>query len=148
MLNLNNLRSLLAQLLSQSPVRIAALLSPEGKLVSYAADLATPKDEVRVIVGLSSEIWQETKDQGVGMVESELGRVVVLPVQDAPKTRNNEKQEPLLLLALTADSSVEWSEIERSARELAKYLERPAAELRERLAVAPTSPIALRPSVR
>lgn len=72
MLNLTNLRLLLAQALSTGGVETAALLTPEGQLVSFAAEPPKSKDEVRVLVGLSSEIWQESRDQGLGMADSEV----------------------------------------------------------------------------
>ena len=72
MLNLNNLRTLLSQVLLPPALRSAILFTPEGQLVSYASDATTAKDEIRVIVGLSSEIWRETRDLGVGMVDSEV----------------------------------------------------------------------------
>ncbi len=73
MLNLKNLSSLLSQVVASSPApRSAVLFTPEGQLVSYASDSFTSKDDIRVIVGLSTEIWQETREQGVGMVDSEV----------------------------------------------------------------------------
>ena len=73
MFNLSNLRSLLLQVLSLPSLHTAVLFTPEGQLVSYAADPHKSKDHVRVVVGLSTEIWQETKEQGIGMVDSEVG---------------------------------------------------------------------------
>ena len=72
MLNLNNLRLLLSQVVASGNINIATLLTPEGQLVSFASNPPRSKDEVRVIVGLSSEIWQETKEQDVGMADSEV----------------------------------------------------------------------------
>lgn len=71
MLNLNNIRKLLSQVLSPG-VRSAILFTPQGQLFSYASGPYTSKDEIRVIVGLSTEIWQETRGQGIGMVDSEV----------------------------------------------------------------------------
>ena len=79
MLNLSNLRSLLLQVLSLPSLHTAVLFTPEGHLVSYASDPSRPKDEVRVVVGLSGDIWQETKEHGIGMVESEVRRSFVRP---------------------------------------------------------------------
>ncbi|KAF4573393.1 hypothetical protein EYR36_007906 [Pleurotus pulmonarius] len=42
------------------------------------------KDDIRVLVGLGSELWGETKGAGVGMVDSELGRIVVVPILALP----------------------------------------------------------------
>ena len=76
MLNLTNLRVLLTQILSPSTLHTAVLFTPEGQLVSFVADPPRSKDEIRVIVGLGGEIWQETKDHGVGMVDSEVSNCV------------------------------------------------------------------------
>lgn len=76
MLNLTNLRLLLAQALSSGGVHTAALFTPEGELVSFASEPARPKDEIRVLVGLSSEIWQESREEGVGMADSEVRNTV------------------------------------------------------------------------
>ncbi len=72
MLNLTNLRTLLLQVLSLPALHTAILFTPEGQLVSFASDSSRSKDEIRVVVGLSGEIWQETKEQGIGMVDSEV----------------------------------------------------------------------------
>lgn len=72
MLNLSNLRVLLSQIVSPSTVHTAVLFSPEGQLMSFASDPPRSKDEIRVIVGLCGEIWQETKEHGIGMVDSEV----------------------------------------------------------------------------
>lgn len=72
MLNLTNLRSLLAQAVSPGDIHTAALFTPEGQLISFAADPSRPKDEIRILVGMGGETWQETREQGLGMVESEV----------------------------------------------------------------------------
>lgn len=72
MLNLSNLRNLLSQVLALPELHTVALFTPEGQLVSFVADPCRPKDNVRVIVGLGGEVWKETKQQGVGMVDSEV----------------------------------------------------------------------------
>lgn len=72
MLNLANLRNLLLQVLALPELHTVALFTPEGQLVSFAADPLRPKDNVRVIVGLGGEVWKETKQQGIGMVDSEV----------------------------------------------------------------------------
>jgi len=72
MLMLSVLHNLLAQVLSRD-LHTAVLLTPSGELVAYASEPQRPKDEIRVIVGLSGEVWQETKEEGVGMVDSEVG---------------------------------------------------------------------------
>ena len=73
MLLLSSLHNLLHQVLSLPELHTAVLFTPEGQLVSYASDSSTPKDEIRVLVGVSGEVWQETKQQcGIGMVDSEV----------------------------------------------------------------------------
>jgi hypothetical protein len=72
MLVLSSLHNLLLQVLSLPTLHTAVLFTPEGQLVSYASDPSRPKDEIRVVVGISGEIWQETKQQGIGMVDSEV----------------------------------------------------------------------------
>ncbi|PCH34108.1 hypothetical protein WOLCODRAFT_113183 [Wolfiporia cocos MD-104 SS10] len=146
MLNLTNLRNLLSQVLSFPSIHTVALFTPQGHLVSFAGDPHKPKDHVRVVVGLSSEAWQETKDQGIGMIESELGRLLVLPVgQSRPAGESGgDVPDPVMLLALNAEKSVSWKELETKARELGRHLENPVSALRGRLAAAP-SPINPRP---
>lgn len=72
MLVLSTLHELLSQVLDLPDLHTAALLTPEGQLVSYAAGPARSKDDVLVLVGLSGEVWQETGELGVGMAESEV----------------------------------------------------------------------------
>ena len=76
MLNLANLRTLLSRVLDFPTLHTVALFTPEGELICYETDAYKTKDHVRVIVGLSTEVWQETKDNGnVGMVDSEVWRL-------------------------------------------------------------------------
>jgi hypothetical protein len=72
MLVLSKLHNLLSQILSLPHLHTAVLLTPEGQLVSVACDPYRPKDEIRVVVGLCGEVWQETRAQGFGMVDSEV----------------------------------------------------------------------------
>ena len=72
MLVLSTLYSLLSQVLSQPGLHTAVLLTPTGQLISVASEPSRPKDEIKVLVGLAGEVWQETKDSRVGMVESEV----------------------------------------------------------------------------
>lgn len=72
MLVLSTLHSLLSQIVSPGKLHTAVLLTPAGELVSAASNPQRPKDEVRVIVGLGGEVWRETRDQGIGMVDSEV----------------------------------------------------------------------------
>ena len=72
MLVLATLHRLLSQVISSPGLHTAVLLTPNGQLVSYACDSTRSKDDVRLVVGLSSEIWLEVADQGIGMVDSEV----------------------------------------------------------------------------
>ena len=73
MLVLSTLHKLLSQILSLPELHTAVLLTPEGQLVSHASDPARPKDEILVVVGLSGEVWRETQEHTLGMVDSEVG---------------------------------------------------------------------------
>ena len=72
MLNLANLRTLLSRVLDPPTLHTVALFTPEGELVCCVSEPDKPKDLVRVIVGLSTEIWQETREQNIGMVDCEV----------------------------------------------------------------------------
>lgn len=72
MLALSTLHNLLSQVLYLPSLHTAILFSPAGHLVSVATDPSRPKDEIRIVVGLAGEVWQETKEQGSGMVDSEV----------------------------------------------------------------------------
>ena len=72
MLVLATLHRLLSQVISSPGLHTAVLLTPNGQLVSYACDSTRSKDDVRLVVGLSSEIWLEVADHGIGMVDSEV----------------------------------------------------------------------------
>jgi hypothetical protein len=50
----------------------AVLFTPAGELVSFAVEPGRSKDEIRILVGITGEVWQETREQGYGMVESDV----------------------------------------------------------------------------
>lgn len=79
---LSTLHSLLVQLLTLPELHTALLLSPEGQLISVASDSSCPKDNARIVAGVSGEVWQETREQGYGMVESEVffSRLISPPI--------------------------------------------------------------------
>lgn len=129
MLVLSSLNKLLKQVLAPPEIHTAILLTPAGDLVSFVSHDSRPKDEIRVLVGLSGEVWSETKQDGLGMVDSEvralcvsfqtklksssqLGRVIVLPVK---ATDGPDVGEPLLLIAVNATDKVEWGELQMKA---------------------------------
>ena len=74
MLVLSSLNKLLAHVLSPPTIHTAVIFSPSGELIAFESAHAPtrPKDDVRVLVGIASEIWTETRDDGEGMVESEV----------------------------------------------------------------------------
>lgn len=97
MLVLSTLSSLLAQLVTPS-LHTAILSTPQGHLVAFACeDVPTSEDRLRILVGLSSEVWrnddigtegddeeymdrqqestEENNDDQVGMLECEVSRV-------------------------------------------------------------------------
>ncbi|KAL4067331.1 hypothetical protein V8B97DRAFT_953909 [Scleroderma yunnanense] len=78
---------------------------------------ARSKDEIRIVAGLSAEVWAETRgtEDEEGTVESELGRVLVLPVE-APA------EDPLLLLALNGTTDAQWEAMSSKARKLSAFL--------------------------
>ena len=78
MLMLSILHSLLSQVLAPPHLHTAVLFTTSGELVSATSDPLRPKDEIRIVVGLSGEVWQETKEQGYGMVDSEVRFVLHL----------------------------------------------------------------------
>ncbi|KAI0286821.1 hypothetical protein BGY98DRAFT_942029 [Russula aff. rugulosa BPL654] len=148
MLVLATLHRLLSQVISSPGLHTAALLTP------MANSFPTP-DDVRLVVGLSSEIWLEVADQGIGMVDSELGRILVLGVHDTVATthphpginssRTNSantdhaSDKPLMLVALSATEAVGWEDLEAKGRELTEHLSSPVSRLRKPLAAASTS---------
>ena len=73
MLVLSTLTKLLDQVLSENDVHTAILLTPNGELVSFSSSTTRPKDDVRVLVGLSREVWSETRGEEEGMLDSEVG---------------------------------------------------------------------------
>jgi len=118
---LSTLHNLLVQLLALPELHTAMLLTPEGQLISVAADPSRPKDKARIVAGVSGEVWQETRDQGHGMVESELGRILVLPVVKDLDPEADDC-EPLLLLALNSTDAVEWEDLHSKGKTLVNHL--------------------------
>ena len=78
MLMLSILHSLLSQVLAPPHLHTAILFTTSGELVSSTSEPLRPKDEIRIVVGLSGEVWQETKEQGYGMVDSEVRSILHL----------------------------------------------------------------------
>ncbi|KAH9996538.1 hypothetical protein BJV77DRAFT_906495, partial [Russula vinacea] len=146
MLVLATLHRLLSQVISSPGLHTAALLTPNGQLVSYACDSTRSKDDVRLVVGLSSEIWLEVANQGIGMVDSELGRILVMGVKDAAATyptspassanTDHASDKPLMLVALSATEAVGWEDLEAKGRELTEHLSRAVSRLRKPLTAA------------
>ncbi|TEB38701.1 hypothetical protein FA13DRAFT_1785006 [Coprinellus micaceus] len=156
MLMLSKLNHILSRVLDLPDLHSAVLLTVTGELVSYASYPGRPKDEIRVVTGLATEIWQETMEQGYGMVESEkFGRIVVLPIDDDSAQVNGEdedegssERQPLMLLALNATDAVEWDELQEKGSVVAAHLAKPLSRFRDYLKVkpAPPTPSALSPT--
>jgi hypothetical protein len=72
MLVLSALYSLLTKVLSPPDLHTAVLLTRAGQLVSTAHDPSRSKDEIRVVVGLCSEVWRENENQGFAMLDTEV----------------------------------------------------------------------------
>lgn len=88
--------------------------------------LQRSKDEIWILAGLSAEVWAETRseegvEKGMGMAESELGRIVVVPVDDASPELQDER-EPLLLLAVNGGAEADWKTMCAKAKKLGAYL--------------------------
>jgi hypothetical protein len=66
------LQTLLSQVLVPPHLHTAVLFTPAGELVSFAVEPSRSKDEIKILVGVTSEVWQETREQGYGMVESDV----------------------------------------------------------------------------
>lgn len=78
MLHLSGLNGILSQVLKPPGLHTAILLTTAGQLVSVATDPNRSKDDIYVVAGLSGEIWQETRLQEPGTVNSEVRRSVKL----------------------------------------------------------------------
>ncbi|KZT27556.1 hypothetical protein NEOLEDRAFT_1023777, partial [Neolentinus lepideus HHB14362 ss-1] len=143
MLVLSALHDVLTQVLSLPDLHTAVLLTPSGELISYASDPANSKDHVRLVVGLSGEVWQET--HGVSMADSEVGRILVMPVEKSSESSSQppsdgEVPEPLMLIALNAISSVDWEDLQATGKELVNHLADPINRFRGRLQTSVVSP--------
>ncbi|KAI4528748.1 hypothetical protein K525DRAFT_257857 [Schizophyllum commune Loenen D] len=142
MLVLSALQNLLAQVLDPPSLHSAVLFTTAGQLISYAADSLRPKDEIRVVVGIAGEVWLETQGEGAegeggeGMVDSELGRIIVIPIVEGG---TEGRGAPLMLLALNGTDSVAWEELQSKGRVLAQHLARNLSKFRDHL-IAPRSP--------
>ncbi|EAU92274.1 hypothetical protein CC1G_00493 [Coprinopsis cinerea okayama7 len=158
MLVLSKLHNILSQILAFPELHTAVLLTVSGELVSYAAEPTRSKDDIRVIAGLASEIWHETKEQGHGMVDSEkFGRIVVVPVDDEEGQEQDAEEEdedgvverqPLMLLALNGYESLDFDELHERGTVFAKHLAKPLSRFRPFLKVkaTPPTPAALSPA--
>jgi hypothetical protein len=74
-----------------------------------------------MVAGLGAEVWAETREEGEGMIESELGRMLVLAVEDGG-VPGVEGTEPLLLLAVNGTLEADWDTMRVKARKLATFL--------------------------
>jgi hypothetical protein len=72
MLVLSTLRKYLSVVLSPPTVHTAALFTPPGQLVASTSTTSKSKDEIRVLVGLSMEVWEQGRAEDMGMAECEV----------------------------------------------------------------------------
>ncbi|KAF9245662.1 hypothetical protein BU15DRAFT_70734 [Melanogaster broomeanus] len=109
--------------LPSTPQPIKPGNSASGEIRTHPARPRS-KDEIRIVAGLSAEVWAETRgDEAEGTVESELGRILVLPIEEQNKTSGEEEgQEPLLLLALNGTLEADWETMSVKAHKLAAFL--------------------------
>lgn len=80
---LSMLHNLLSQVLAPPDLHTAVLLTTAGELVSFASQPSRAKDQVRIIAGLCTEVWQETREYGCGMVDSEVRSPRMKGIHDA-----------------------------------------------------------------
>lgn len=75
---LSALHDVLAQILSFPSLHTAILLTREGQLVSTAHDPSRSKDEIRVVVGLCSDVWKQAGEKdGIAMLDSEVCALIL-----------------------------------------------------------------------
>ncbi|GJJ15061.1 hypothetical protein Clacol_009336 [Clathrus columnatus] len=90
MLNLISLRKGLSSILSPSRMHTAILFTPSGDLIAHATNnTSITKEQLRVLVGLATEIWCETSEDGISMAESELGKILIVPMQSQSSKRES-----------------------------------------------------------
>ncbi|KAG9010312.1 hypothetical protein FRB94_010662 [Tulasnella sp. JGI-2019a] len=173
MLVLSTLSSLLAQLVTPS-LHTAILSTPQGHLVAFACDdIPVSEDRLRILVGLTSELWRdddtgsveeeeeisadrqhdpsseevENSDDQVGMLECELGRLLVLPIYAlSPENKTpseTSEPQPVLLLSLNGVIDEPWGLMHTKARAVNKYLQDPLRTVGDRL-IPSSSPSRLR----
>ncbi|KAH0837914.1 isoprenoid synthase domain-containing protein [Lanmaoa asiatica] len=102
--------------------------TPQGSKSGSVASIETrtepapqrSKDMIRMAAGLGAEVWAETRGEAEGMVESELGRILVLAVEDGKVS--DQDTEPLLLLAVNGTVEADWDTMRIKARKLATFL--------------------------
>lgn len=126
---------------SPSPSRAASTVAGPTPLTTSRGELGRvrSKDEVRKVAGLSAEVWAETGEEG--MVESELGRILVVAVEEPREENGGAAEEPLLLLALNGATDADWDRMSKKAHKLAAFLA-PSVH-KQRGQMQPVSPVSL-----
>ncbi|KAI6114895.1 hypothetical protein EV401DRAFT_117216 [Pisolithus croceorrhizus] len=121
----------------------ASVVARPTPLTTTQGDLGRvrSKDEVRKVAGLSAEVWAETRgvEGEEGMVESELGRILVFAVEEPREENSGPAEEPLLLLALNGTTDADWEIMSKKARKLAAFLA-PSVN-KQRGQMQPVSPV-------
>ncbi|KAJ7103125.1 hypothetical protein B0H15DRAFT_874520 [Mycena belliarum] len=144
MLVLSRLQDSLSQILEPPELHTVVLLTPSGQLVSFASYPSRSKDEIRVIAGLAGEVWQETLEQGFGIVDSEVGRIAVLPVDEPLELIPQplpEDYQPLMLLVLNSTEAVDSEDLLEKGRALASQIAKPLSKFRPHLTVRKPPPM-------
>lgn len=130
---------------SPSPSRAASTVARPTPLTTTKGELGRvrSKDEVRKVAGLSAEVWAETRgvEGEEGMVESELGRILVVAVEEPREENSGSAEEPLLLLALNGTTDADWDRMSKKARRLAAFLAPSVSKQRGQM--QPVSPVSL-----
>ncbi|KAF5374968.1 hypothetical protein D9758_000504 [Tetrapyrgos nigripes] len=150
MLALSTLHTLLSQVLSLPDLHTAILHTPGGHLVSYASDPSRSKDDIHLVVGVSWRIWQDTQGQGYLTNEGELGRVIVLPIDEPEEELPqplSEDHQPLMLLTLNATDSVDWEELRIKGTALATHFAKTLCRFRAHLTAPKPPPASNGPSI-
>ncbi|KAF7347468.1 hypothetical protein MVEN_01502800 [Mycena venus] len=143
MLVLSRLQESLRQVLSPPALHTAVLLTPSGQLVSFSSYASRCKDEIRVIAGLSGEVWQG--DAGAGLWDGRYWAVSwCSPVDEPPELLPQplpEDYQPLMLLVLNSTDAVEWEDLQTKGKALASQIAKPLSKFRQHLAVRKPPPL-------
>ncbi|KIJ53580.1 hypothetical protein M422DRAFT_201775 [Sphaerobolus stellatus SS14] len=156
MLNLSALRTVLSSVVSPPRLHTVVLFTPSGDLIAHAESTQSSRDNMRLLVGVAAEVWATVREEGVGMVESELGKILVMPVyakspQQSRVGRSSSRStgskfspedglNPPFIIALNATDDVEWAEMLIKSRGIVNHLSGPLAVFGDSLTRTPSLP--------